>query len=384
MRVTNSMLVSNLMRNLNSNLTRMDGLNNQLATGRKYAHISDDPSALIYSQSARNRLARLSHYQRTVETAQDWLVQAEAGATELQSVLVNAYEALVDAGMDGKTPGDKQNIAKVISQLREHFVDTLNSTFGDKYVYGGYNTPGDPDGDNKEIKSFTVRDGKLHFNGFDLSVFDGMPAALLEVNLQGLTPTEVENKLDEIFTSLGFADADAFFADFNSGRGPGDELDMSKLLMMHRLKSDVLTFDVGPGISMPVTINGIDLILYTSTDEEGNPVTRNAFNVLTDLLEATLNDASASELTKIIPPLQNGQNHLLTKMSEIGGRVRRLELLEARYEQDAINYERMRSDAEDVDMAGVILNLKMAEAIYQAALSSGARIIQPTLMDFLR
>ena len=35
-------------------------------------------------------------------------------------------------------------------------------------------------------------------------------------------------------------------------------------------------------------------------------------------------------------------------------------------------------------MAEVIMNLKMQENVYQASLSSGARIIQPTLLDFLR
>jgi flagellar hook-associated protein 3 FlgL len=58
--------------------------------------------------------------------------------------------------------------------------------------------------------------------------------------------------------------------------------------------------------------------------------------------------------------------------------------LEIRYAQDEINYTQMMSDAEDVDFAEVIMNQKMAEAVYQAALSAGARVIQPTLMDFLR
>ena len=44
----------------------------------------------------------------------------------------------------------------------------------------------------------------------------------------------------------------------------------------------------------------------------------------------------------------------------------------------------MKSNAEDVDFAEVIMNQKMAEAVYQASLAAGARIIQPTLMDFLR
>jgi len=401
------MLVSNLMRNLNSNLYRMDKLQNQMATGRKFASISDDPSSLIYSQAARNKLARLEHYQRTVETAQDWLRQAEVGIMELQGVLVNTYEALVDATNDGKTDSDKQNIAQVVGQMREHFVDTLNATFGDKYVFSGYNTPGDPaDGFGKEgIKTFTVVDGKLHFNGFDLSIFDGMPAELLAVNLDGSTPANAALSLENIILGLKdsagvplYATTNDFFQEYNDARGllapavPGDpdpRLNMDKLVMMHSLKNDVLTFDVGPGVSMPVTMNGIDLVLFTSVDEEGNAIVRNAYNVLTDVVNGTNGvdgtpPLGAAELTKMIKPLQDGQNHLLTRNSEIGGRVRRMELFEARYEQDAINYKRMRSDAEDADMAEVITNIKMAEAVYQAALSAGARIIQPTLMDFLR
>ena len=75
MRVTNSMLVNTLMRNVGNNLTRVSDLQNQMATGRKFANISDDPSALIYSQAARNRLARVSHYMQSVEMAQNWLTR---------------------------------------------------------------------------------------------------------------------------------------------------------------------------------------------------------------------------------------------------------------------------------------------------------------------
>ena len=376
MRVTNSMLINNLMRNLNTNFNRVDKLQNMMASGRKFAHISDDPIALIYSQAARNKLARLEHYQTTVDSAQNWLNQAETGMMELQNVMADAYAACVDATHDGKTDGDKQNIAQVVGQLREHFVDTLNAAFGDKYVYAAYNTPGDPaSGFNDQgIKSFTVVDGKLYFNGFDLSKFDGMPAELLNVDLTGLSHAEAEAAIDSLGVSLG-------------------SLTHDDIIMLHQLKSDVLSFDVGPGINIPVTMNGIDMVLFTTTDEHGNTLVRNAFNVLSDLYNGANGDPtgspptpslSASELTLIIKPLQDAQNHLLTKTAIIGGRVRRLELLEARYEQDSINYAQMMSDAEDADMADVIMRLRIAESVMQAAMSAGARVIQPTLMDFLR
>jgi len=356
------MLVSNLRKNLNYSMTRMDKLQNQMATGRKYAHISDDPAALIYGMSARNKLARLDNYKSTVSTAQDWLLQAEVGIMELQSTLVNAYELTIDAASDAKgtlpeSGSDKPNIAQVIAQLRDHYVDTLNTTFGDKFVFSGYNTPGDPTLDpagsgaylDPAIKAFTVQGDppKLYFNGFDLSQFDGMS-----------------------------------YADFTA------EPPTAELEELRSLQADVLTFDVGTGVEMKVTMNGIDLLMFATPDTDpggtGEMLIRNSWNVLQELYERTVAGEPAENIGRMITPLQGAQNHLLTKTAEIGGRVRRLELLEARYESDAINYERMRSDAEDADMAEVIMYFKMAEAVHQAALSAGARVIQPTLMDFLR
>ena len=406
MRVTNSMLVNNFMRNLNSNLVRMDGLQNQLATGRKFAHISDDPSALIYSQASRNSLARLSHYQRTVESAHDRLVQTEAGLMELQLLVVNAYEATIDAATDVKADGDKVNISVTMGQYRDHFVNTLNMTFGDKFLFGGYNTPGEPSasmGTDMITGPFTVENDasgrpQLIFNGFNLSQFDrmtvtewedikafdlsyyelipGIPASA--VDLSSLTINDITDAAFD-FMALGLTSAE-----WDAVKADGDVVAKLSMDMFDTLRSDVLTFDVGPAVSMEVTMSGLDMIFYRTVDETGTDVIRNIFNVMDDVYQAANDGSPAEVINKYIKPLQDAQNHLLTQVAEVGGRVRRLELLTARYEQDFLNYERMKSDAEDVDFADVIMYQKMAEAVYQASLSTGARIIQPTLMDFLR
>jgi len=341
-RVTNMMLTNTLLSNLSMNLNRMDKLQNQLSSGRKYGHISDDPSALIYAQSARNKLARLSHYQGSVEAAQSWLTQAEAGVMELNKVVGAIYEELISTG-GAKDIKDKPNIAAAVEQLLDHYVDTLNTVYGDRFVFGGYNTPGDyaaptPDSALKPFH-FDKDTGYLWFNGENLSLIDGT------------------------------MDPDAF-----------------KAYIEDTFREDVVTFDVGPAIEMDVTIGGLDLIFFTTMDDSDppQPVVRNMFNVLLDVYNAIIDNEGTDELTKRISLVQDGQNHLLTKAAEIGGRQRRLELLEARYAQDDLNYEKMRSDAEDADMAEVIMFLKMAETVYQSALSAGARVIQPTLMDFLR
>jgi len=321
------------------------------------------------------------------------LAQAENSMKELQDVLVNAYESIVDAATDGKTQVDRQNIAQVIGQLRDHYVDTLNSTFGNNFVFGGYNTPGDAETNlfDKGIKPFTIENGKLMYNGFDLSQFDGMSGDLLNFNPSGFNFYNGSNPADPLSGSQGDVELQAYLAGlghptpaaFTASTG----IAYNQLLKLHALRGDVLTLDVGPGISMKATFNGIDMALFQGMDDSNTPIIRNAYNVLTDAYNQTMDNTStfgAADLTKIIRPIQDGQNHLLMKTAEVGGRTRRLELLEARYEQDAVNNRKMLSDAEDADMAEVIMELRMAEAVMQASMAAGARIIQPTLMDFLR
>jgi len=416
------MMTNTLLSNLSLNLNRMDKLQNQLSTGRKFGHISDDPSALIYGQAARNKLARVSHFQTTVETAQSWLTQAEMGLMELNKVVGSIYEELVSAG-SVKTDSDKQNLAKVVYQLRDHYVDTLNTSYGDRFVFGAYNTPGDhAEGKAAEVKPFTIVNvrsddttyfgtgadqvppivpaldpprevPRLHFNGFDISQFDGLSTAQFNTGLNNAR-----------LLSEGSTDPLSLIPDSEPDKPLPPDQDAFNTLF--KLFGDTVSFDVGPGISMPVTQNGIDVVFYVARDTEGNAIMRNTFDMLDEVyvsingvpyerldpsvdindpdVIAKIKPVGTDDLTKQIKLVQDAQNHLLTRTAEIGGRQRRLELLEARYETDALNYEKMRSDAEDADMAEVIMYLKMAETIYQAALSAGARVIQPTLMDFLR
>lgn len=326
MRVTNSMLVSNLMNNLNTNLTKMSGLYEQMSSGKKYPHISDDPVGLIYSQQARYKLARLADYESNVETAKSWLTQAEAGALEINSILASAYEACIDAATDAKSGKDMTNVAQNIGQMRDQLLQALNTAYGDKFVFGGYNTTGHTSS-GETIAPFTVDDnGNLCYNGYDLT-------------------------------------------------------DPANAAIIGALREDVLTFDLSLGSSMPVTVNGIDMVFYGTDPNTGANL--NIYNLLSDLYNTVNEGGPADAINDYISDLQNAQRHVLSITAELGGRANRLEILENRYAQDTLNYTQMLSDAEDIDLAEAIMNYKMAESVYKAALSAGSYIIQPTLMDFL-
>lgn len=77
-------------------------------------------------------------------------------------------------------------------------------------------------------------------------------------------------------------------------------------------------------------------------------------------------------------------NQILSVRADIGARVNRMELVANRISDNTISYTTMLSDVQDADMAGVIMYLKNAENVYKAALSTGSKVIQPSLIDYLR
>lgn len=77
-------------------------------------------------------------------------------------------------------------------------------------------------------------------------------------------------------------------------------------------------------------------------------------------------------------------DRVLSVRADIGAKVNRMELVTNRLSSNQVSFAGMLSDAEDVDMAEAIMILKNAENVYRASLSTGGKIIQPSLVDFLR
>jgi flagellar hook-associated protein 3 FlgL len=101
-------------------------------------------------------------------------------------------------------------------------------------------------------------------------------------------------------------------------------------------------------------------------------------------LTNALNSNTTSDIDASIGRLEIQFNNINALRAEIGVKTNRIELTINRIDDDTLNLKDLLSKNEDADMAEVIMNLKMQENVYKASLSGGARIIQPTLIDFLR
>jgi flagellar hook-associated protein 3 FlgL len=64
--------------------------------------------------------------------------------------------------------------------------------------------------------------------------------------------------------------------------------------------------------------------------------------------------------------------------------VNRLEAVQSQLESMYLNLKKNLSEIEDANMAKTITDFTNQQNLYQAALAVGSRILQPSLIDFMR
>ncbi|EIT86941.1 flagellar hook-associated protein FlgL [Fictibacillus macauensis ZFHKF-1] len=103
-----------------------------------------------------------------------------------------------------------------------------------------------------------------------------------------------------------------------------------------------------------------------------------------EALDSELRGAGTTPINAFLTKLDQHLQSVVTARSDLGARQNRLELIENRVDEQEVVVNRILSNTEDADIERVITDLKMQESIQRAALSVGSRIIQPSLLDFLR
>ncbi|MCL1821067.1 MAG: flagellar hook-associated protein FlgL [Oscillospiraceae bacterium] len=362
-RITNSMMISNFNRDLNMNMQRMNRHESQLATNRKIVRISDDPVGVIKSTKARSKLNDVEQFRRNVDDAKAWMTSTESAVSEINGIIIRAYELTVQGANDVLGKDERSALADEIRQLREHLVQVGNTTLGDKYIFGGYNSSMQPYTVERDEPSDKFGNWTLWYNGSSGERVYNSELGMWETITADNVPYDMVNE---------------------------DPVELDKA-------NAVLNYEIGFGIYMDVGVGGVDFMGREIRDPANDELflERNLYKMFDDLAkwldnfdpeEDELYDSEAGnrQIQPYIEQLQVAQRKNLAILADLGGRQNRLDLMLDRYSQDDINYTQMKSDVEDLDQAKAIMEFSMSEAVYRAALSVGAKIIQPTLVDFLR
>ncbi|MDL2273047.1 flagellar hook-associated protein FlgL [Oscillospiraceae bacterium OttesenSCG-928-G22] len=367
MRVTNSMLTANFLRDLGANTERMAFYQTQMAQQKKITRLSQDPVGVVSVLKSRAKLRDLAMYRENIQTSKDWLTQSETAANDIEEVIKRMKELNIQGANDPNSDEARQSIAAEVKQLKEHLVTALNSTQTNKYLFSGYNVSETPFETTSISKTYDSGTDKERTVTFELLLFNGVP--MHDVYDPESTTTPPASLLPQ-FTGVLDPDTTAPYASFADAQ---DQLNL--------MNPEPISYKIGFDLMMDVSVHGLDFI---GTGDN------NLFKIINDIERMLSGEryedtvAWNEELNPMIQKIDDAQDRLLASIAEMGGKQNRLDLYENRYSYDAINYEEMRSNVEDLDMAEASMHFMMAEAVYKAALSVGSRVIQPTLLDFLR
>lgn len=101
-----------------------------------------------------------------------------------------------------------------------------------------------------------------------------------------------------------------------------------------------------------------------------------------DSLVSALRDNG--DISTHLAGIDASMQRVITQQTDVGIRHARVLKAEETNLEQSVSLEARRSGIEDLDTAQVILDLKLQELAYQSSLAVTAKVLQPTLMDFLR
>ncbi len=372
MRITNNMMIERMKGYINDNLLRMDRLQNQLATGKSINKASDDPVGCARIMKINSDMLGNEQYTRNINDGLAWLEATEGSLDVLTNILQRAREIAVRSANGVQTASDTQKMAEEVHQIIENVVGIANSTHNGRYLFSGYQTD-DPLVKSSNKNYNMVPDPLVEKMEYNIGADD-----IIAVNVTGEEvfgpPTNIvapENGVPQLIQDLmdleAFLNAGNFGAvgDYDYSTGDGTQTISAGQIVYNEPISTHATDPGQAGHYYRALGNhgSIDL----SAEDYGNP-------------------ARWEDVTPIGVSIGTIDAHLenvLAVRAEVGSKINRLELVQKRLENAEISLTKLLSSTQDVDMAETIMDLKNQENVYNASLAGGARIIQPTLVDFL-
>ncbi len=140
MRITNNMLVNNMIYYVGNNLSRMESYQSKLATGKKISVPSDDPVVAARALKLRTDVSQVKQHKTNVQDALSWLEITESALSNVGAILQRARELAVQGSSSTATADDTKKIEQEVAQLRQQLIGIGNSTYAGRYIFSGFKT----------------------------------------------------------------------------------------------------------------------------------------------------------------------------------------------------------------------------------------------------
>jgi len=321
MRVTEHTNFDLVRENVRKSKERMEGLQRQNATLKKLNAPSDDPIGAAKILEIRTDRVNNEQFLNNARLAETFLSNTDHALSELSDLVVRAKEIAIGQSSGASANDDtRKGLAEEVKQLFLQAVSTGNRRIGERYLFGGYRVHEPP----------IDQDGVFRGDGGKMmvEVSNGvyLPMNVTGPEVLGVTVQERPREGDEN-SQVNRTPAGHTGSEESSGTNIFDEL--------QRLRISLLTGDVD---SVRGTLEGLDEV----------------------------------------------HGKLIAARAMVGSRIQGIQTATNSLERQNLTQANLSSSLEDADMAQVVADLAKEETVFRSSLASSQKLIQPTLLEFLR
>jgi flagellar hook-associated protein 3 FlgL len=319
-RVTQQTVQRSTLTNMQSNLAAMSTLQNKLSGMKNIAKPSDDPSGTAAAMSLRSALRANEQHARNISDGSSWLTTAGTAMQSSLDVLRRVRDLTVQGASTGLLNGEAREALAIE-------IEGLR--------------------DNLLAQANTTYLGRSVFAGTAAGAAVTGPAP---TSPGATTPPEAAPVPPEV---------------------PGTPQPTPPYTFT-RFEGAAVERRIDASTTVRVDVDGA--AAFGSGDAS-------VFATL-DRIAKGLRDGTdvGPEITK----LDLHRDAMLHEVAALGSRQSQVEAAAARSMETKVSLTSQLTAIEDVDLAGTIMEVQMQEVAYQAALGAASRVLQPTLMDFLR
>jgi flagellar hook-associated protein 3 FlgL len=113
-------------------------------SGRKLRKLSDGPASSVRVFRNRTKLENIQQFRKTLDFANGYMGKSEDVLMSLSETLMRARELAVQQSNATWSEADRRTVAEEVKQLIGHCISLGNSTYADRYVFGGFQTSNPP------------------------------------------------------------------------------------------------------------------------------------------------------------------------------------------------------------------------------------------------
>ena len=392
---------------------RMNEAQNRMAEQTRVKELRDDPIAAAHSTRYTSKIHRLTRFTRNIDTVRGDLRIAEGYMTSANDILHRVREIAIQGANGVYTPQEQAYMAEEVNELLNELVEVANARNGDgAAIFAGDRTGGNayrilsgsvPWTDKQVVTSVdyvgTAAPGLVEIS-------DG---SYIDAGLQGNSVFWAEQQqvysnidaqsfqvqedsavlIDGIEVAFSTGDSvHSVIARINeSGAAVKASLDpvRNSLVLSTTVPHEIMLEDAGEGtVLYDLGILGESGRPPYNYHQDARVSGGSLFDMVINLRDSLYRGDTLQTGGGALKGLDLAQDNLLSSIANLGARDERMQVVQQRLAYEIPELKEKNSREVDIDLAEAITDLKMLEYTHKAALQTAARILQPTLMDYLR